>query len=346
MSSVPRVSVILTVYKRTDYLAEALESISAQSYQDYEIIVADDSGTAVAKPIVATFGNRKPVKYLANRSTIGVASSVARAVKEARGDFIAILNDDDLWHADLLEKLIAPLNADSDRVLATSDHWIMDAGGHIDRALTESWSVNFGRSSLCEGVVSDAIEFVVVKGGPAINITSLFRKDAIDWSLLVPEVTGAYDYWISCLLMATRKPIYYVPERLGRWRTHPRMETCRRGPNKSENLVYVYSTLLERNWFPEVRPVLKAKLREALFAAGRDKLLFDRPEDARAYFLRCFRLSMDVQALIRAAATFLPRTVRSKLRAYLSRLRTRRTYQQTNDGGLSSVFSELSLRKD
>ena len=135
---------------------------------------------------------------------------------------LAILNDDDVWERDLLAKLVAPLESNSDCVLATSDHWIMDESGRIDVGLSRAWSVNFGRASLQEGIVSNAAEFAVAKGGPAINISSVFRKDAIDWSLMVRDISGAYDYWVSCLLAATRRPIYYVPERLARWRAHLR----------------------------------------------------------------------------------------------------------------------------
>ena len=65
-------SVILTVYKRTEYLAEALRSVLDQSFPDFEIIVADDSGTAAAREIVANCGDLDRVKYLPNPTTLGV----------------------------------------------------------------------------------------------------------------------------------------------------------------------------------------------------------------------------------------------------------------------------------
>ena len=183
--------------------------------------------------------DRERIRYLARERTLGVASSIRCTVKQARGEFIAILNDDDSWEPQLLEKLVTALEADPRRVLATSDHWLMDANGNIIHELSESWSVNFGRSELPEGVILNPAQFVV-NGGPAINITSLFRKEAVDWSLLVPEVGGAYDYWIGCLLATTERPIYYTPERLGRWRIHENTETARRGHDKQENSVYIY----------------------------------------------------------------------------------------------------------
>lgn len=312
---IPRVSVILTVYKRTEYLAEALRSVLDQSFPDFEIIVADDSGMAAAREIVANCGDLDRVKYLPNPTTLGVAQSLIRAVGEARGKYIAILNDDDVWEKEMLGELVRPLEADSDRVLSTSDHWIMDENGHIDQGLSESWSKQFGRSHLSEGVVANATTFAVEKGGPAINIASVLRKDAIDWSLVVSEVAGAYDYWIGCLLAATRRPIYYVPKRLARWRMHGLMETARRSHDKGENMVYICSTMLKRKWFPELESFLNTKLAEALFVVGRDKLEFERVQEARSYFWRSFLLQNRPRVLILAVATFLPSSIRTRLRA-------------------------------
>jgi len=334
----PRVSVILTVHKRTQFFAEALESVLAQSYRDYEIIVADDSGTAAARHIVAACGATDRVRYLPNPRTLGIAVSLVKAVKQARGEYVAILNDDDVWEGDLLAKLVAPLESNRNCVLATSDHWIMDESGRIDVGLSEGWSVNFGRASLEEGIVSNAAEFAVVKGGPAINISSVFRKDAIDWSLMVPDISGAYDYWIACLLAATRRPIYYVPERLARWRTHWEMETRRRAHNKGENLLYIYSVLREREWFPELQGEIKAKLADALFVVGRDKLHFNHLREARSNFWHCFILTGSARALARAAVTFLPQALRMRLRACLRMLRTSSGEEQGGSGTAEPLF--------
>ncbi len=317
----PLVSVILTVYKRTEFLTEALNSVLSQSYSNFEVIVADDSGTEAARELVAGCGQLERIRYLPNPATLGVALNVVNAAKHARGEFLAILNDDDIWERNLLAELTAPLEADPSRVLAASDHWIMNRDGSIDAGLSESWTRDFGRASRAEGVVADAVEFVVEKGGPAINVTSVFRKDAVDWDMVVPHVAGAYDYWISCLLAATRKSVYYVPKRLGRWRVHGAMETGRRSHDRHENMVYIYSTLLERGWFPELKAVLRAKLAEALYVAGHDKLEFDRASEARAYLWRSFLLHPRLRPLAQAAASFLPGSVLSKIKARRAALR-------------------------
>ena len=89
-SKTPRVSVILTVYKRTNYLAEALDSAMKKTYKNIEVIVADDSGTATSRDIVTAYKDPR-VRYLPNPTTLGIALSLVRAVEQTRGKFIAIL---------------------------------------------------------------------------------------------------------------------------------------------------------------------------------------------------------------------------------------------------------------
>lgn len=309
----PRVSVILTVYKRTEYLRGALESVLAQSYSDYEIIIADDSGTAASRQIVSAYDSHPRLKYLANAATVGVSASLVGAVRSAQGEFMAILNDDDTWESELLAELVRPLLADENRAMAFSDHWVMDEAGQIDQDRTDEWSSGAGRLTLGEGVVSRGGELCLKNGGFPVATSAVFRKNAVDWSLVVPEVSGAYDYWLACLLAASGRPIYYVPKRLARYRIHPTMETLRRSHDKGENLVYIFATLRKRGCFREFDDLLKRKLSDALFAVGRDKLYFNRATEARSHFWRCFLLTYRPGALLRVFAAYLPRQVRAHL---------------------------------
>jgi len=110
------------------------------------------------------------------------------------------------------------------------------------------------------------------------------------------------------------------------------METQRRSHDKGENLVYILSTLRERGWFPEIDTALKAKLAEALFVVGRDKLHFDLAHEARNHFWRCFRLSHRLRPLAGTAVTFLPRSFRAGLRTWLRLLRKMAERRHGRDG--------------
>src|SRR4051812_23389763 len=95
-STSPKVSVIVTVFRRTRYLREALHSALAQAIADIEIIVTDDSASADIEAICASMADDR-VRYRSNRPTLGVVLNVQAALREARGEYVAILNDDDVW---------------------------------------------------------------------------------------------------------------------------------------------------------------------------------------------------------------------------------------------------------
>lgn len=324
-----RVSIILTVYKRTQYLPEALNSVLGQSCRDFEILVADDSGTAASRDIMAAYKNDPQVRYLANPTTLGIARSLVRAVEQARGGFIAILNDDDVWEKELLAELVPALDGEAGCVAAFADHWVMDAAGQIDSALSDAWSASTSRLTLPGGIVSDPAEFTIANAGLPIAGAAVFRKDAVDWSLLVPEVSGAYDYWISCLLAASGGTIYHVPKRLARYRVHNDMETRRRSYEWGENLIYIFTTMRDRGWFPQLDSVIKARLTDVLLEGARNKLYFGSSSESRRLFWRSFLLCYRPVSLAGTVGTFLPRSLRKKLWGLIGPTIDRRPKQQT-----------------
>jgi glycosyltransferase involved in cell wall biosynthesis len=310
--AIPRLSIIITVYRRIEYLPQALESALSQSYADFELIVADDSGTAASREIVSAYKDPR-IRYLHNPITLGVARSLATAAEQARGKFIAVLNDDDLWEKEFLAELMAPLETEAGCVAAFSDHWVVDTAGQIDVALSDAWSASTNRLTLPAGLIRDPAEFTIAYAGIPIAGAAVFRKDVVDWSLLVPEVSGAYDYWISCLLVASGGAIYHVPKRLARYRVHREMETQRRTYDRGENLIYIFNKMRERGWFSELDSVIKARLTDVLLEGARNKLHFGSSSESRRLFWRSFLLCYRPVSLAGTVGTFLPRSVRKRL---------------------------------
>ena len=144
----PLVSVILTVYSRLTYFADALKSVEAQTFRDYEVVVADDSGTGAARALSVASNNPR-IRHIANPVSLGVALSLRAALSEARGKYIAILNDDDLWEPEFLARLVPPLEEDPKRVLAFCDHSIIDADGRCDVKAADRNTERFGARGSC-----------------------------------------------------------------------------------------------------------------------------------------------------------------------------------------------------
>lgn len=306
----PRVSIIVTVFNRTEFLPTALQSALNQSFQDFEIIVTDDSSSAAIRGICEDFRSDK-IRYRTNPERLGVALNLCAAVAEARGKYIAILNDDDLWEPEFLARLVAPLEEDERRVLCFSDHWIVDGKGSIDVAETDINSARFGRATLPAGDVADFASLVLVENGVPLAMGSVFRADAFDWGRVVKEVSGAYDFWISCLLASSGGRAFYVPARLTRYRVHGAMETVRRAADKNENQVYIQQALLAEPAFASYRELLTRRYAGALYQVGKDKLAFNHKHEARALFSRSLRTVFDKKALACLCLTYLPAPVRS-----------------------------------
>lgn len=110
------VSIIMPSYNTAPYIAESIRSVIAQTYTDWELIIVDDASTDNTDEVVGKFTELAEVNtkdlsskihYLKNDRNRGAAYSRNRALREAKGKWIAFLDSDDLWAPDKLEKQIA-----------------------------------------------------------------------------------------------------------------------------------------------------------------------------------------------------------------------------------------------
>jgi len=309
METWPLVSVIVTVYDRVQFLRNALQGVLEQTFRSFEIIVTDDSNNSEIKSICNSF-QRREIRYRCNASPLGVALNLRTAISETRGRYISILNDDDVWEPEFLELLVTPLKEKPDRVLVFSDHWIILEDGQIDVDRSEQNTALYQRNILQEGEIHDWEILAVLDHAIPLAMAGVFQKNAINWDLLVREVAGAYDFWLSCLLASSRRPAYYIPRRLSKYRIHSLMETARRAVDKDDNMVFIYGRLMEMNLFPRLERAVQQRYRDALFGCGKNNLFFDRLSEARGYFLRSLKTSPSAKALAGLLLTFLPKLVR------------------------------------
>jgi glycosyltransferase involved in cell wall biosynthesis len=100
------VSCVIPVYNGERYLGEAIDSVLAQRHRPIEIIVADDGSDNGSAAVARSYGD--PVRYLC-QTTAGPAATRNLGVAAARGDVVALLDADDLWHADKLARQLAYL---------------------------------------------------------------------------------------------------------------------------------------------------------------------------------------------------------------------------------------------
>ena len=106
----PKVSVIVRVFERREYIGEAIESVLAQTYPHVEIIVVDNGSSTPVKDVLDPYGQKIRYVYKA-RGSVGSAANVG--VGYATGEFVAFLDDDDLWEPRMLEEAVSVLLKDA-----------------------------------------------------------------------------------------------------------------------------------------------------------------------------------------------------------------------------------------
>lgn len=101
------VSIIMPSYNTASYIAETVQSVISQTYQNWELIIVDDCSTDDTGAVLQPFLADERIRYFKNEKNSGAAVSRNRALREAKGKWIAFLDSDDLWMPEKLEKQIA-----------------------------------------------------------------------------------------------------------------------------------------------------------------------------------------------------------------------------------------------
>ena len=100
------VSIVMPSYNTAQLITQAIESVFAQTYTNWELIIVDDCSKDNTDEVVRPFLKDDRVRYLKNEKNSGAAVSRNRALREANGKWIAFLDSDDLWMVEKLEKQI------------------------------------------------------------------------------------------------------------------------------------------------------------------------------------------------------------------------------------------------
>ena len=95
-----KVSVIMPSYNACMYIGEAIESVLQQTYRNLELIIIEDCSTDCTSDVIHSFSDERIV-YLENEINKGISFSTNRGIAESHGDYIAILDDDDIEELDL-----------------------------------------------------------------------------------------------------------------------------------------------------------------------------------------------------------------------------------------------------
>ena len=206
----PLVSVIIPTYNRADYLKLALKSVMEQTYKKIEVIVTDDGSTDNTAEVVTSFNDTR-IKYFYQKNTGLPAAARNLGLREASGEYIAFLDDDDMWLPEKLELQVGYLREHSKYHLVYSNAWIIDENGVWDGLLLKSESFKEG------GIFEELVKTNFIPQLTVLMKRKVFENIGFlneDSSLIATE---DYEYWLR---VALHYKIGFVKEPLAMYRVH------------------------------------------------------------------------------------------------------------------------------
>ena len=190
----PLISVIIPTFNRAAWVREAVDSVLAQTFQDFELIVVDDGSTDATGEELGSYGDRLRIIYQARQ---GVSAARNRGLEMAAGEWLAFLDSDDLWLPQKLETQVDFLNRNPRaEICQTEEIWIRHGRRVNPREKHRKPSGDIFAPSLVRCLVSPSAVM--------LRKSLLQEVDFFDESLPACE---DYDLWlrISC-----RKPVFLV----------------------------------------------------------------------------------------------------------------------------------------
>lgn len=208
----PRVSVIIPTYNRPILVSEAIDSVLAQTYRDFEIVVVDDCSTDDTPTVLSKYGDQ--IRVVHHPTNLGVSSARNTGIHIAEGEFVAFLDSDDLWLPTKLEKQINLLDTTPGLDWVYSDIEIFD-----DK--TGSMTLYSQSRPPYQG---DVLQKLIFANFICTDTTEIRKTVFKDVGLFYDNDQTVED-WDMWLRIAAQFPVGFVADSLARRRVHSEMGT-------------------------------------------------------------------------------------------------------------------------
>lgn len=242
------VSIIVTIHNRERYLHQCLDSVLAQTFQNWECVLWDDGSTDSSRAIALEYA-RKDSRFvvLGSRSNMGAAHSLDSAICNAKGAYIGLLDSDDWLHPEALRKCLKPFLDGLDVGVVYSKYEEMNDSG------------NFIQHGRCADVPFDSYQFLfrfMAFHFRLFRRSLYFLVGGVDTSL---KASSDYDLFLKLSEVTT---FSHIPEVLYYYRLHKNQITRDQILSVTENQKVV-SAAIARRGLP-----LKVQLRLEVIAAN------------------------------------------------------------------------------
>ena len=197
------VSVIMPTYNCGKYIADTIESIQAQTYSNWEIIVVDDCSTDNTKAVMMPYVEADSrIRYYCLEHNSGAAVARTRAMELAQGEYMAFCDSDDLWMPEKLEKQLAFMQESGHAFTCTAYEHIDESGVRLGRIIKTIEKTDYNRLLLDCPVGNSSVMYHVGTMG----------------KFQVPDIRKRNDDALWLQMLKKEKYIWGMPEVLMQYR--------------------------------------------------------------------------------------------------------------------------------
>lgn len=152
--NLPLVSVVMPLYNAEKFVKKAIDSVLNQTYKNFELIIVDDCSSDGSLEIVKKLANNnEEIKIISNKENSGVSKTRNKGILEANGEYIALLDSDDIWTEEKLEKQVALLLNNEAQIVYCSYGFINENDQPIKKPFIVPEKTNFHKM-LTKSVIS------------------------------------------------------------------------------------------------------------------------------------------------------------------------------------------------
>lgn len=211
-----KISVVTASYNYQDYIKETIQSVLDQTYKDWEFIIVDDCSTDNSVEVIKSYKDDR-IKLFVNEKNLGLKETLKFGIKQASGDWVAILESDDILKQDYLEKKYEVIKRNPNVAVIFNDVELFGDENRVKNTtptIIETSNLLQNKIYPCN-IFDDLVDFNSVLTFSAVMLN---RQKFLECNLNAP-MDKLFDWWLF-LHLARKYDFYYIPEKLTKWRLH------------------------------------------------------------------------------------------------------------------------------
>lgn len=203
------VSIIMPTYNCAKFIGKTIESVIAQTYENWELIIIDDCSKDNTEEVVSEYKDNR-IKYHRLENNSGAAVARTEAMKKASGRYMAFLDSDDLWKKDKLEKQLEFMNKNNYNFTCTEYEQIDEEGNKLNKVIKVKKRADYNR---------------ILLDCPVGNSTVMYNVEKLG-KFEVPNIRKRNDDALWLQILKKEKYIYGMPDILMEYRIRSNSISC------------------------------------------------------------------------------------------------------------------------